>query len=183
MKAVVNLLQCGVIWLGLSVFSGSAHAASCDDFTNVDVKKLRSSQSVNLCEFKDKPLLIVNTASNCGFTPQFKELEALHQEYKDKGLVVLGFSSDSFYQEEDDEADAAKVCFINYGVTFTMFSTVDVTGDEAHPIFKHLSSETRKPSWNFNKYLVSKDRKKIQHFGSRVKPSSEELKKAVEASL
>lgn len=163
--------------------SGVANASQCDDFTNVEVRKLRSDQSINLCEFKDKPLLIINTASNCGFTPQFEQLESVHQKYKDQGLVVLGFPSDSFWQEENDEKDTADICFINYGVTFNMFSTSDVKGSDANPIFKHLAAQTKKPSWNFNKYLVSKDRKTVTHFGSRVKPQSDELTKAIEAAL
>ncbi len=79
----------------LLLLSSTVQASECGDFTDVEVRKLRSEQSINLCQFKDKPLLIVNTASNCGFTPQFKELEQLHQKYKDKGLVVLGFPKKS----------------------------------------------------------------------------------------
>ena len=77
---------------------------TCDDFTNVDIRKLRSKESINLCDYKNKPLLIVNTASNCGFTPQFESLEKLHKTYKDEGLVILGFPSDDFFQEEDNES-------------------------------------------------------------------------------
>ncbi|AOT10154.1 glutathione peroxidase [Pseudoalteromonas luteoviolacea] len=157
--------------------------AKCDDFTDVDVRKLRSKETVNLCQFKDKPLLIVNTASNCGFTGQFKDLEALHQKYKDQGLVVLGFPSDDFFQEENDEADTAKVCFVNYGVTFTMLATSPVRGDDANPIFKHLGEQVGSPKWNFYKYLVSADRKEIKRFGSRTKPLSEELTTAIEKQI
>ncbi|AXV64275.1 glutathione peroxidase [Pseudoalteromonas lipolytica] len=155
----------------------------CDDFTNVTLRKLRSKESVNLCEFKGKPLLIVNTASNCGFTPQFEGLEAIHKEYKDRGLVVLGFPSDDFFQEEDDEKDTAKVCYINYGVTFTMFATSAVRGSDANPIFKHLNEATSSPNWNFYKYIVSADRKTVERFNSKTKPESKAMRDAIEAQL
>ncbi|MCF6436025.1 MULTISPECIES: glutathione peroxidase [Pseudoalteromonas] len=158
-------------------------ASECDDFTNVELRKLRSEETVNLCQFKNKPLLIVNTASNCGFTDQFAGLESLHKTYKDKGLVILGFPSDDFFQEEDDEKETAKVCFINYGVTFNMFATSAVRGEDANPIFKHLNEQTSSPNWNFYKYLVSADRKQVTRFNSRTKPQSEELVSAIEKSL
>ena len=181
MKRLKNIVLTSL--LAPSLFAFSVSATECNDFTNQDVRKLRSKESINLCQFKDKPLLIVNTASNCGFTPQFEQLEALHKEYKEQGLVVLGFPSDSFFQEENDEKDTAEMCFINYGVTFNMMATSDVKGSDANPIFKHLANKTRSPSWNFNKYLVSKDRQTITHFGSRVKPQSDELKQAIEKAL
>lgn len=166
-----------------SLFSVAVKAETCDDFTNVSMRKLHSEESVNFCEFKDKPLLIVNTASNCGFTDQFKDLEALHKKYKDQGLVVIGFPSDDFFQEENDEADTAEVCFVNYGVTFTMLATTAVRGDDANPIFKHLNAQTSSPNWNFYKYLVSADRKTVQRFNSRTKPLSANLTQAIENSL
>ncbi|ASD68029.1 glutathione peroxidase [Pseudoalteromonas piscicida] len=170
--------------LGFLISSNAhAEAASCDDFTNVELRKLRSDDSLNLCEFKDKPLLIVNTASNCGFTGQFEGLEQLHQKYQDKGLVVLGFPSDDFFQEEDDEKETAKVCFINYGVTFNMFATSEVRGSDANPIFQHLNEVTSSPNWNFYKYLVSADRKTIKRFNSRTKPMSDELTSEIEKLL
>lgn len=156
---------------------------TCTDFTNVDIRKLRSEESINLCQFKNKPLLIVNTASNCGFTPQFKDLETLYQQYKEQGLVVLGFPSDDFFQEENDEKDTAKVCFINYGVTFPMFATSEVRGSNANPIFKHLNAQTSSPNWNFYKYLVSADRKTILRFNSKMLPNSEQMISAIETVL
>ncbi|GEK10761.1 glutathione peroxidase [Pseudoalteromonas sp. McH1-7] len=172
--------------LALSLLlSGAANAQSpsCDDFTNVEMRKLRSDESINFCQFKDKPLLIVNTASNCGYTGQFEGLEKLHQKYKDQGLVVLGFPSDDFFQEEDDEKETAKVCFINYGVTFDMFATTAVRGSDANPLFEHLNEVTSSPNWNFYKYLVSADRKTIKRFNSRTKPMSEELTSEIEKLL
>ncbi|WP_425355702.1 glutathione peroxidase [Pseudoalteromonas aliena] len=156
---------------------------TCQDFTNVDIRKLRSKETINLCQFTNKPLLIVNTASNCGFTPQFKDLEALYKQYQNKGLMILGFPSDDFFQEENDEEATAKVCFVNYGVTFPMFATSEVRGSNANVIFKHLNEKTSSPNWNFYKYLVSADRETIIRFNSRVKPSSEELINAIENVL
>ncbi|MBH0027315.1 glutathione peroxidase [Pseudoalteromonas sp. SWN29] len=155
----------------------------CQDFTNVDIRKLRSKESINLCQFKNKPLLIVNTASNCGFTYQFKGLEALYQQYKEQGLVVLGFPSDDFFQEEDNEKETAKVCFVNYGVTFPMFATSKVRGSEASPIFKYLNEQTSSPNWNFYKYLVSADRKTVLRFNSKVAPNSEQMITAIETAF
>ena len=113
----------------------------------------------------------------------FEDLEKLHKKYKDQGLVVLGFPSDDFFQEEDDEKDTAKVCFVNYGVTFNMLATSDVRGDSANPIFKHLGDKTSSPKWNFYKYLVSADRQTITRFNSRTKPLSDEMVSAVEKAL
>ncbi|WP_371188252.1 glutathione peroxidase [Thalassotalea maritima] len=159
-------------------------STSCPAFLEHTVKKLNSEQTVDVCQqFAGKTLLIVNTASKCGFTPQFKGLEALYQKYKDQGLVILGFPSDDFFQEEDEEKDTAKVCYINYGVTFPMFTTVAVRGDDAHPIFAHLAEQTAAPYWNFYKYLVSKDGNSIERFNSKVSPDSPELIQAIDKQL
>jgi glutathione peroxidase len=162
----------------------ATRAADCPAFLDHDFKKLRSSQSINLCtEFAGRPLLIVNTASHCGFTPQFKGLEALYQKYQSRGLVVIGFPSDDFKQEAKDEAEAADICYVNYGVTFTMLSPSAVTGSTANPVFQELARRSSPPAWNFNKYLVSPDGNVIQHFGSRVAPESTELQQAIEQLL
>lgn len=162
----------------------AALAADCPAFLNHDFKKLRSSQSINLCtEYAGRPLLIVNTASHCGYTPQFKGLEALHQKFKARGLVVVGFPSDDFKQEANDEAETADVCYINYGVTFTMLSPSAVTGRAANPVFREIGRRSGEPSWNFNKYLVSADGKVVRQFDSRVRPDSAELQQAIEQLL
>jgi glutathione peroxidase len=158
--------------------------AACPAFLNHEFKKLHSADSVNLCSaHAGQPLLIVNTASHCGYTPQFKGLEALHRKFKDRGLVVLGFPSDDFNQEAKDQAETADVCYINYGVTFTMLAPSSVTGKNANPVFQELNRRTTEPSWNFNKYLVSADGKRVQHFDSEVAPDSPKLKAAVEQLL
>ena len=161
-----------------------AAAGACPAFLDHDFQKLRSRDSVNLCEAAaGKALLVVNTASHCGYTPQFEGLEALHQKYKDRGLFVVGFPSDDFKQEADTEAETAEVCFVNYGVTFTMLSPTSVKGGEANAVFRELGARTEAPGWNFNKYLVSADGKVVQHFASKVKPESAELTTAIEQLL
>lgn len=136
-----------------------------------------------LCDWFDSPaVLVVNTASQCGFTPQFKGLEALHQRYKEQGLVVLGFPSDNFGGQEYAQAEkTAEVCYINYGVSFSMFRKIDVIGDQAHPLFQRISAAAAAPQWNFSKYLITADG--VQYFDSRVRPQSEELVAAVERAL
>ena len=151
----------------------SDQSQQCLGFLQHTEKKLHASETINLCTLTaGKPVLIVNTASHCGFTPQFSALETIHKKYKEQGLVVIGFPSDDFFQEEDDEKDTADICFVNYGVTFTMVAPVHVWGNNVHPIFKHLADKTTAPKWNFYKYLVSADGKTIQHFNSRVTPDS-----------
>jgi glutathione peroxidase len=162
----------------------AAAAASCPAFLDHEFKKLHSSAAVNLCSaYAGKPLLIVNTASHCGYTPQFKGLEALHRKYKGRGLVVVGFPSDDFNQEAKDQAETADICYINYGVTFTMLAPSSVTGKDANPVFQELDRRTREPTWNFNKYLVSADGKRVQHFDSDVAPDSPKLATAIEQLL
>lgn len=157
---------------------------TCPEFLDVKINKLNSSKQIDLCELvSNKTVLIVNTASNCGYTPQFKELESLYQTYKDRGFVIVGFPSDNFFQEEDDEKDTAKVCFVNYGVTFPMTSTIEVRGSNVHPVFEHLAIKTASPYWNFYKYLVSRDGKSIKRFSSKITPLSNELTTAIEAQL
>ena len=176
-----------VLPVSVNAASDQAQAAtsdSCPAYLNQTMRLLHSSDEVNLCQLtKDKTVLFVNTASNCGFTPQFKGLEALYKENKDKGLVVVGFPSDDFFQEEDDEKDTAKVCFVNYGVTFPMMETTSVRGDDANPVFAHLGEKTTAPKWNFYKYLVTNNGASVQHFNSRVSPDDEEFVQALNTAL
>jgi glutathione peroxidase len=156
---------------------------ACIAWLDQSIGKLNSSQEHDLCALTaGKTVLIVNTASFCGYTPQFKGLEALYQRYKDEGLVVLGFPSDDFNQEADDAAEIAEMCFINYGVSFPMTSEIKVKGSAAHPIFKVLASKGE-PRWNFNKYLISKQGEVIAHYDSTVTPDSAQFISAVEQQL
>ena len=170
---------------GLALLGAAAVAsAECPAYLNQDFKKLRSSEHINICEaYAGKPLLIVNTASHCGFTPQFKGLQALHEKYKDRGLVVIGFPSDDFHQEAKDATETADVCYVNYGVKFTMLSESSVKGKNANPVFQELARQTKSTSWNFNKYLVKPDGTVAQHFGSMTSPDSSSMEKAIESVL
>ena len=177
-----KILLLSVCLLGAHVVEA---ANACPQWLNVDKRLLRSQQSKNLCEaYGGKPMLIINTASHCGFTKQFKGLEAIYQQYKAKGLIVVGFPSDDFKQEANDEAETAQVCYGNYGVTFDMFSPISVKGDAADPIFKELTKQSgTEPKWNFYKYLVNASGEVVKSFNSTATPDSDEMKKAIESVL
>lgn len=182
MKSIFNPLVTlfGIALAGLS----SVSMAACPDYMKGEYRKLHSKDSVNICELmENKTVLVVNTASHCGFTSQFKGLEDLHKKYKDKGLVIVGFASDDFKQEDADEEKAAEICYLNYGVTFTMLSPTHVTGKEANPLFKELAEQAQEPKWNFNKYLLDKDGQLVEYFGSLTKPDSAKLAEAIERQL
>lgn len=171
--------------LAASLMAAPALANQCGEILGHSMQQLNTRESVDLCDsFKGKTLLVVNTASKCGFTKQFEGLEALYQQYKDKGLVVLGFPSDSFMQEYDDAEKTAEVCYLTYGVKFPMFASSKVRGDEANPVFKALIAKTgESPSWNFNKYLVSSDEQTVKHFGSRTAPDDKDFIAELEKML
>jgi len=174
------------VWFLLIALIGPARARAeaCPAYLNHDFQKLHSSAHVNICKaFAGKPLLIVNTASHCGYTPQFKGLEAVNQRYRSRGLVVIGFPSDDFNQEARDEAETAQVCYENYGVTFTMLSPLRVKGAAANPVFRELARQSHEPTWNFNKYLIAPDGSVRQYFDSDVTPDSGPFETAVEALL
>ena len=164
--------------------ASAASWSSCPEYLDTTMRKLHSSEELNFCEsFADRPMLIVNTASLCGFTPQFNGLEALHKKYGDKGLVVVGFASNDFRQEAKDEAEAAHVCYKNYGVSFTMMAPSHVKGEQANAVFKALAEQSKAPGWNFNKYLVDREGRVVQHYGSGTTPESKELQAAIEQLL
>jgi glutathione peroxidase len=136
-----------------------------------------SGQEIDLSAFEGKAVLVVNTASKCGFTPQYEGLEELYKTYADDGLVVIGFPCDQFGgQEPGDEDEIQEFCQVNYGVTFPMMAKVEVNGDEAHPVFRWLKAEKggalgSRIKWNFTKFLVGKDGKPIKRYGSTTKPA------------
>lgn len=144
-------------------------------------------KEVNMSTYKGKTVIVVNTASKCGLTPQYEGLEALYKKYKDKGLVILGFPCNQFAnQEPGDEKTISETCYTNYGVTFPMFAKTDVNGDSAHPIFKYLKKELSGlfggiVKWNFTKFVIDKDGKPLKRFAPTTKP--EEIDKYLQKIL
>ena len=173
-----------LICTAIAFSSFSLSASACPDYLNTEMRKLGSKEVINFCEtYQDKPLFIVNTASNCGYTHQLTGLEQLHQKYESQGLVVLGFSSDDFFQEEDNEEDAAEVCFGKYEVTFPVMATSSVRGDTANPVFKALGEAIGYPRWNFSKYIVSADGEVVAKFRSDVSPDSPKIRATLASVL
>lgn len=159
--------------------------AGCLDVFAKTERALHSNEYHNLCELtKDRVVMVVNTASRCGFTGQFEDLENLYREYAEQGLVILGFPSSSFRQEHADEADTAEVCFANFGVTFPMMATTPVRGGDAHEVFKslHVASGAA-PRWNFHKYVVAADGSQVASFGSSTSPSDAAVTSVIEQYL
>ena len=161
-----------------------AEPSICPALLDSTQPELNSTETVDLCQFAGQPLLIVNTASHCGFTGQFKGLEALHKLYAPRGLVVIGFPSNDFKQEEKEESKTAEVCFINYGVTFLMLSTSQVAKGKLNPVFKELEKMGAPlPRWNFHKYLINVDGELVGSFASKTEPESLEMKQMIEKLL
>jgi glutathione peroxidase len=156
------------------------------DFYSFKARKI-NGQEVPFDTFKGKVVLVVNTASKCGFTPQFEGLENLYKEYKDQGLEILGFPSNQFGQQDPGANDEIlEFCQVNYGVTFTMFDKIDVNGANADPIYKYLKSQKRsllgsEISWNFTKFLIDKEGKVVKRYLPTVKP--QDLKRDIEKLL
>jgi glutathione peroxidase len=151
--------------------------------TNID------GEEISLNQYKDNVLLIVNTASECGFTPQYEGLQAIYEKYKDQGLVVLGFPANNFGgQEPGSDKEIKKFCTVNYDVSFPMFSKVSVKGDDQHPLFNYLTSAsnadfTGEIKWNFEKFLIDKEGQLIHRFRSDVEPKNNTILKAIETAL
>ena len=145
-------------------------------------------KDTNLGAYKGKVLLIVNVASKCGFTPQYKGLEATYEKYKDKGLVVLGFPCNQFGGQEPGRSEEIKqFCTSKYNVTFPLFEKIEVNGDKRHPLYVELAGKDSPfpgdIGWNFNKFLIGRDGKILKRFASKVTPESEELTQAIETAL
>ena len=162
----------------------AAPAAACPALLQHTVLRLQDEAPQSLCQYSGTVLLVVNTASFCGFTGQYEGLEALHKRFQAKGLVVLGFPSNDFSQETGDNKQIAAFCSNTFGVKFPMFTKTGVTGDAASPLYRQLAQQTGKaPQWNFYKYLVGRDGRVLQSYSSMTGPDNAGLVRAVEQAL
>jgi glutathione peroxidase len=163
----------------------TVHAADCPPLLDAALPTLSDDKPESLCQYKGKVLLVVNTASQCGYTPQYEGLEKLYRKYKDKGLVVLGFPSNDFgAQEPGSNKEIAKFCEANYGVSFPMFGKTSVAKGAVNPFYAKLASSSGvKPGWNFHKYLVDRRGAKASSFDTRVDPSDPKLVNEIERLL
>jgi glutathione peroxidase len=183
---LLGCLLVPAVWAQSTPSASLATAAptSCPSLLNYSFPRLQDEKSQSLCQYSGKVILVVNTASYCGFTPQYKGLEALYDKYKDRGLVVLGFPSNDFAQEKATNQEIADFCENTFGVKFPMFTKTAVTGDAAVPFFKQLAvSPGQRPKWNFYKYLIGRDGKLIDSYNSMTGPDSKTLIQALEKSL
>ena len=170
----------------LLILSTAISMASEDSILNQDFRRLASDDVLNLGEtYGGKVILVVNTASKCGNTPQYDGLEKLYQEYGDDGFVVLGFPSNDFFgQEPGTEEEIQEFCRLTYKVKFPMFEKVSVKEGEAHPFFDRLAEQSGTyPTWNFHKFLIGRDGKVIAEFSPRTKPYDEKVIAKIEAAL
>ena len=156
------------------------------DFSLKDI----DGKETGLMDYKGKVILIVNVASKCGFTPQYKQLEAVYEKYKDRGFVILGFPADNFlHQEPGDDAQIKSFCSLTYGVTFPMFSKISVAGKDIHPLYQFLTDKATDPgfagkiTWNFNKFLIDKNGKIVDRFDSKIKPDDNQIISKIEQLL
>jgi glutathione peroxidase len=158
--------------------------AGCPPLLRHTFPRLQDEKPQSLCQYRGKVLLVVNTASFCGFTPQYEGLEKLHARYKDRGLVVLGFPSNDFAQEAGSNKEIADFCENTFGVKFPMFGKTAVRGNDANPLFRELAAQTgRAPLWNFHKYLIGRDGKVVASYTSLTKPDDAALLKTLEQQL
>lgn len=173
-----------LLLLLLALFAGAAPAA--DSLLQHSYRPLAGKQPVRLADaYRGEVVLVVNTASTCGFTPQFEGLEALHSRYRPQGFAVLGFPSGDFKaQEFEDEKQIQEFCTLTYGVKFPMFEKVHVIGAQATPLYRALEKASGEaPKWNFHKYLIGRDGRLVASFGSRTAPDDRELVAAIERAL
>lgn len=175
-------------WLTLPLLAlaaaTSSWAAECPALLQGSLPELSGKKQVELCErFAGKPLVVINTASYCGFAPQFEGLEATYQQYHGQGLEMLGVPSNDFKQEDADSSKTAKVCYANYGVTFTMTKAQPVRGADAIPLFAELARQSAAPKWNFYKYVIDRKGQVVESFSSLTKPDDPQFKAAIEQAI
>ncbi len=192
---MVRLSICGAVLLaGFGLGNMAANAAEKEEPSvpaalNFTMKTL-DGKEVDLSKYKGKVVMVVNVASKCGLTPQYEQLQALNKKYADQGLAIIGFPCNQFgAQEPGTSEEIQEFCQANYGVTFDMFSKIDVNGDEACPLYKHLTSLDTKPkgegkiSWNFEKFIIGRNGEVVARFEPRTKPDDPGLVKLIETEL
>jgi glutathione peroxidase len=173
-------------WLALAALLGAVPALAGQGVLDHSYRRLAGKETVNLRKaYAGDVLLVVNTASKCGFTPQYEGLEAMHARYKDRGFAVLGFPSNDFMgQEPGTEKQIQEFCRLTYGVKFPMFQKVHVKGEQATPLYRDLKAATgEEPGWNFHKYLVDRQGRVVASFGSRTTPTDPALVAKLEELL
>lgn len=154
----------------LSVIPLTAGASDCPALLNHKFKTLQG-QTLDLCQYRNQPILVVNTASKCGYTPQFEKLEGMYRKYKSQGLLVVGFPSNDFKQELDSEKEIGSFCKLTYGVEFPMVSKGSVRGPDANPFYKGLiKASGESPQWNFHKYVITPGGKSVHSFLTPTEP-------------
>ena len=188
-------IAAAAMMLALAALSTPAHAQStappaqaaaavCPPLLQHTFGRLQDDKPQPLCQYAGKVLLVVNTASYCGFTGQYKELEALHARYQSKGLVVLGFPSNDFSQESGSNQEIAAFCENTFGVRFPMFSKSSVKGPQANALYQQLAQQTgQAPRWNFHKYLIGRDGTVVDNYSSLTSPDSRSVVRAIEQQL
>jgi glutathione peroxidase len=178
---------CAILLLAWSALPGHAAgepASTCPATLNHTFARLQDEKPQSLCQYAGRVLLVVNTASYCGFTPQYKGLEALYDKYKGRGLVVLGFPSNDFMQEKGSNREIAEFCENTYGVRFPMFAASHVRGSDANALFRQLGERSGTTvKWNFYKYLIGRDGSIIAAFSSRTAPDDAALVREIEGQL
>ncbi len=191
-----------IIWTGCAAQAGGGHksmstepnatdaaAADCPAALNFTEKTI-DGKDVSLCQYKGNVVLIVNVASKCGLTPQYKGLEEINKKYRDRGLRILGFPANDFAsQEPGNESEIKQFCSLNYGVTFDLFSKITVKGDEKNELYRYLTAGggnqalAGEVQWNFQKYLIDRNGKLVQVFSPKVEPTAAEVTAAIEKLL
>ena len=165
----IRILLVFLIMFYVNSKSSANDNLSLFDFSFEDI----DGNQVNLEKFTGKPILVVNTASRCGYTPQYSNLQNLFLEYKDSDLTIIATTSNSFYQEYEDSEDIKKICLVNYGVGFVTSSPMDVKGKNAHPMYAWIEDVyNKKPKWNFFKFLFDRNGKLVESWSSMTKPDS-----------
>jgi glutathione peroxidase len=173
-----------LIWCVVLILASAAASAACPPLLDVKLSTL-TEDAASLCRYEGKVLLVVNTASECGYTPQYEGLEALHRRYRDKGLVVLGFPSNDFgEQEPGSNREIARFCEVNYGVSFPMFEKSAVAKGRINPVYARLAKASNsRPQWNFHKYLVDRRGERVVAYESAVTPGDPRLVREIERLL